>query len=148
MLTGGGYEVKEGHALVTAGLRVSDPSQAVQLEPNSVAPLSPVHVVSEGEYELQHPPETFTSLNFLARLQDGQYFWFDLVVPDVELFLVMQSSQSLFVVCYPGKRVSRSRGKTLIVPTWITRTRICQHEPSDQFHPRAHQAELSPRVTE
>lgn len=148
MLTGGGYEVKEGHALVTAGLRVSDPSQAVQLEPNSVAPLSPVHVVPEGEYELQHPPETFTSLNFLARLQDGQYFWFDLVVPDVELFLVMQSSQSLFVVCYPGKRVSRSRGKTLIVPTWITRTRICPHEPGDQFHPRAHQAELSPRVTE
>ena len=148
MLTGGGHEVEESHALVTAGLGVSDPRQAVQLEAHSIAPLATVHVVPEGEDQFQHPPETLASLNFLASLQDGQYFWFDLVVPDVELFLVMQSSQSLFVVCYPGKRVSRSRGKTLIVPTWITRTRICPHEPSDQFHPRAHQAELSPRVTE
>ena len=60
----------------------------------------------------------------------------------------MQGSQSLFIVRYPGKTVSRARCKTLIVPTWITRTRICPHEPGDQFHPRAHQAELSPRVTE
>ena len=148
MLTGGGYEVKESHALVTAGLRVSDPRQTVKLEPNSIAPLSSVHVVSEGEDQLQHPSKTFTSLNFLAGLQDGQYFWFDLVIPYVELFLVMQGSQSLFIVCYPGKTVSRPRCNILIVRTWITRTRICPHEPGDQFHPRAHQAELSPRVTE
>ena len=148
MLAGCGYKVEESHALVTAGLRVSDPSQAVQLEPNSVAPLSPVHVVPEGEDELQHSSETFTSLNLLAGLQDCQYFWFDLVIPDVELLLVMQGSQSLFIVCYPGKTVSRATCKTLMVRTWITRTRICPHEPGDQFHPRAHQAELSPRVTE
>ena len=147
MLTGGGYEVQESHTLVTARLRVSDPGQAVQLEPHSITPLSSVHVVPEGEDQLQHPSETFTSLYFLAGLQDCQYFWFDLVVPDVELLLVMQGSQSLFIVCYPGKTVSRAAGKTLIVPTWITRTRICPHEPGDQFHPRAHQAELSPRVT-
>ena len=139
--------MEESHALVTAGLGVSDPRQAVQLEAHSIAPLAAVHVVPEGEDELQHPSETFTSLNLLAGLQDCQYFWFDLVVPNVELLLVMQGSQSLFIVCYPGKTVSRLGGKTLIVPTWITRTRICPHEPGDQSHPRAHQAGLSPRVT-
>ena len=147
MLTGGGYEVQQSHALVTARLRVSDPRQAVQLEPHSITPLASVHVIPEGEDELQHPSETFTSLNLLAGLQDCQYFWFDLVVPDVELLLVMQGSQSLFIVCYPGKTVSRAMCKTLIVRTWITRTRICPHEPGDRSHPRAHLAELSPRVT-
>ena len=140
--------MQESHTLVTARLGVRDPGQAVQLEPHSITPLSSVHVVPEGEDQLQHPPETFTSLNLLAGLQDCQYFWFDLVIPDVELLLVMQGSQSLFVVCYPGKTLSRAPCKTLIVLTWITRTRICPHEPGDQFHPRAHQAELSPRVTE
>ena len=112
VLTGGGYEVQQSHALVTARLRVSDPRQAVQLEPHSITPLASVHVVPEGEDELQHPSETFTSLNLLAGLQDCQYFWFDLVVPDVELLLVMQGSQSLFIVCYPGKTESRLRIKT------------------------------------
>ena len=116
LLAGAGNEVQQGDALVAAGLGVRDPRQAVQLEAHGVAALAAVHVVSEREDKLQHSPQTLASLNFFASLQNCQYFWFDLIVPDVEFLLVMQGSQSLFIVCYPGKRVSGAVSKTLIVP--------------------------------
>ena len=107
VLTGGGHEVQEGHALVTAGLGVGYPRQTVQFEPDSIPPLAPVHVVTERQDQLQHSSQPLTALNFFAGLQDCQYFWLDLIIPNVELFLVMQRSQSLFIVCYPGKTESR-----------------------------------------
>ena len=52
LLAGAGHEVEEGHALVAAGLGVSDPGETRQLEAHGVAPLASVHVVSKGEDEL------------------------------------------------------------------------------------------------
>ena len=98
--------MEQGHALVAAGLGVGDPGEARQLEAHGIAPLAPVHVVTEGEDELQHPPQPLASLNLLARLEDCQYFWFDLIVPDIELLLIMESSQSLFVMRYPAINIS------------------------------------------
>ena len=98
--------MEQGHALVAAGLGVGDPSEARQLEAHGIAPLAPVHVVTEGEDELQHPPQPLASLNLLARLEDCQYFWFDLIIPDIELLLIMESSQSLFVMRYPAINIS------------------------------------------
>lgn len=106
LLAGAGYEVEEGHALVAAGLGVGDPGEAGQLEAHGVAPLAPVHVVSKGEDELQHPPQPLASLDLLACLEDSQDFRFDLIVPDVELLLVMKRSQSLLVVRYPAINIS------------------------------------------
>lgn len=106
LLAGAGHEVEEGHALVAAGLCVSDPGETRQLEAHGVSPLASVHVVSKGEDELQHPPQPLASLNLLTRLEDSQDFWFDLIVPDVELLLVMERSQSLLVMRYPAINIS------------------------------------------
>ena len=117
MLTSAGHEMEKSHTLVAAGLGVRYPRQTVQLEPHSVAPLAPVHVVPEGQDQLQHPPQTFTPLNFFAGLQDRQYFWLDLIVPDIELLFVMQGPQSLFIVRYPGINKSRQRTNEAMLPS-------------------------------
>ena len=98
------HEVKKGHVLVAAGFSISYPCQTIELEPQSVPSLSPVHIVAEGQDELQHLPEPFTPLDFLASLQDSLDLWSDLSQENVELLLVMEGSQPLLVVGNPGNR--------------------------------------------
>ena len=61
--------MEQGHVLVAAGLGIRYPRQAVQLEAQSVPPLAPVHVVPEGEDDLQHLAEPLAALHLLAALQ-------------------------------------------------------------------------------
>ena len=108
LLAGAGNEVQQGDALVAAGLGVRDPRQAVQLEAHGVAALAAVHVVSEREDKLQHSPQTLASLNFFASLQNSQNFWFNFIVPDIELLLVVKRAQPLLVVSDPDTSSSQT----------------------------------------
>ena len=98
--------MQKSHTLVTAGFGICNSCQTVELESHSIAPLSSIHVVSKCKNQLQHTSQTFASLNFFTSLQNGQNFWFDLIVPDVELLLVMERSQSLLVMRYPAINIS------------------------------------------
>jgi len=102
LLTGVGHEVEQGHVLVAAGLRVGNAREAVQLEAERVAALAPVHVVAEGEDDLQHLAQSLTALNLLAGLQDGPHLGPDLRQPDGELLLVVEGAQPLLVVGDPA----------------------------------------------
>ena len=102
LLTGVGHEVEQGHVLVAAGLRVGDAREAVQLEAERVAALAPVHVVAEGEDDLQHLAQSLTALDLLAGLQDGPHLGPDLRQPDGELLLVVEGAQPLLVVGDPA----------------------------------------------
>ena len=108
LLAGAGNEVQQRDALVAAGLGVRDPRQAVQLEAHGVAALAAVHVVSEREDKLQHSPQTLASLNFFASLQNSQNFWFNFIVPDIELLLVVKRAQPLLVVSDPDTSSSQT----------------------------------------
>jgi hypothetical protein len=70
--------VEQGHVLVAAGLGVGDARKAVELEAERVAALTPVHVVPEGEDDLQHLAQSLAALNLLARLQHPRHLhqWF------------------------------------------------------------------------
>jgi hypothetical protein len=73
LLAGVGHEVEQGHVLVAAGLGVGDAREAVELEPERVAALAPVHVVPEREDDLQHLAQSLAALNLLARLQHPRH---------------------------------------------------------------------------
>ena len=60
----------------------------------------PVHVVSKGQDDLQHPLEPLAPLHLLGALEHGLDLWLDLREPDVELLLVVQRPQPLLVVSY------------------------------------------------
>ena len=107
LLAGAGNEVQQRDALVAAGLGVRDPRQAVQLEAHGFAALAAVHVVPEREDKLQHSPQTLASLNFFASLQNSQNFWFNFIVPDIELLLVVKRAQPLLVVSDPDTSSSQ-----------------------------------------
>ena len=77
------------------------PGEAVELEADRVTALAAVHVVAKGQDELQHLFEALAALHLLAGLQHGLHLGPDLGQPDVELFLVVQSAQPLFVVGDP-----------------------------------------------
>ena len=61
--------MEEGDVLVAARLGVRDPRQAEELEPHGVAPLAPVHVVAEGQDDLQHPLQPLAPLHLLGTLE-------------------------------------------------------------------------------
>ncbi len=67
--------MEQGHILVAAGLGVGDAREAVQLEAERVAALAAVHVVPEGENDLQHLAQSLAALNLLARLQHPRHLW-------------------------------------------------------------------------
>ena len=74
---------------------------SLDTEPVGRALLAGVHVVAKGQDELQHLFEALAALHLLAGLQHGLHLGPDLGQPDVELFLVVQSAQPLFVVGDP-----------------------------------------------
>ena len=71
LLASVGHEVEQGHVLVAAGLGVRDAGETVELEAEGVAALAPVHVVAEGEDDLQHLAKALAALHLLAGLQHG-----------------------------------------------------------------------------
>ena len=93
--------MKKRHVLVATGLGIRDPRQAVQLEAQRVAPLAPVHVVAKSQDQLEHPLQSFASLDLFRRLEHRKNLRFDLVQPDGKLLFVMQGAQSLLVMRYP-----------------------------------------------
>ena len=82
--------MQESHVLVAARLCVRDPRQRVQLEAVGVAPLAAVHVVAEGEDQLQHPLQPLAPLHLLRGLQHRLNLGAELVQPDGELLLVVE----------------------------------------------------------
>ena len=54
---------------------------------------SPVHVVSEGQDELQHLLQPLASLDLFGSLQNGLDLGLDLAEPNVEFLLVVKCSQ-------------------------------------------------------
>ena len=119
VLAGAGDKMQQCHALVAAWLGISDSCQTVQLEADSVASLSPVHVVTEGQDQLQHSSQSFAALNFFAGLENRQNFWFDFIVENVELFLVMQCPESLLIMGDPKKSEMK---KLIILPIFMFST--------------------------
>jgi hypothetical protein len=102
LFAGVGHEVEEGHVLVAAGLGVGNPGEAVQLEAERVAALAPVHVIAEGEDDLQHLAEPLAPLHLLAALQYGLDLGPDLRQPDGELLLVVEGAEPLLVMRDPA----------------------------------------------
>ena len=94
LVTGVRNVVQERHVLVAAGLCVRYPRQAGQLEPHRVSPLAPVHVVPEGQDQLQHLLEPLAPLDLLGGLQHGLELGLYLAEPHLELLLVVQGPQS------------------------------------------------------
>ena len=110
------HEVEESHVLVAARLRVRDPGQRVQLEAVRVAPLAPVHVVAKGEDQLEDLLQPLAALHLLRRLQHGLDLGAELVQPDCELLLVVESPQALLVVSH-SEGISRSSMDDEVLPS-------------------------------
>ena len=81
--------MEKRHVLVTTGLGVRYPCQAIQFEAHRVAPLSSIHIVSKCQDKFKHPFESFTSLNFFRCLQHSKDFRLQLIEPDTKFFLIM-----------------------------------------------------------
>ena len=108
--------MEESHVLVAARLRVRDPGQRVQLEAVRVAPLAPVHVVAKGEDQLEDLLQPLAALHLLRRLQHGLDLGAELVQPDCELLLVVESPQALLVVSH-SEGISRSSMDDELLPS-------------------------------
>ena len=87
-----------------------------ELETVGRAFLHAVHVVAEGEDQLEDLLQPLAALHLLRRLQHGLDLGAELVQPDCELLLVVESPQALLVVSH-SEEISRSSMDDKLLPS-------------------------------